>query len=122
MIGTDEKSPPPYTGSSMIPDPQLRQLPPVGPCGLPNTLPVLSLNSTESHLPTFRPVNGVYPLPQCGLAYPAPPPHSVHTDFRQRRTYTPREQSSSGDVPYEPNYYQIQAFGMRQRKAARAQL
>ncbi|KAH3171345.1 hypothetical protein KXW49_009403 [Aspergillus fumigatus] len=122
MIGTDEKSPPPYTGSSMIPDPQLRQLPPVGPCGLPNTLPVLSLNSTESHLPTFRPVNGVYPLPQCGLAYPAPPPHSVHTDFRQRRTYPPREQSSSGDVPYEPNYYQIQAFGMRQRKAARAQL
>jgi hypothetical protein len=46
----------------------------------------------------------------------------VHTDFRQQRTYPPREQSSNGDVPYEPNYYQIQAVGMRQRKAARAQL
>ncbi|KAF7115349.1 hypothetical protein CNMCM5793_002165 [Aspergillus hiratsukae] len=78
------------------------------------------------------------------------PPHSAPPEFRPRMTYPPQEQSSNGDppppppppvphtmppaqfprpvpqishtpAPYEPNYYQNQAFGMRQRKPARAQ-
>jgi hypothetical protein len=123
MIGTDEKSPLSYTGPPMIPNPLLRQLPPVGPHGLPNTLSAPSFNPTESHLPTFRPVNGVSHSSShhWTQTHPAPPPHSVHADFPQRRTYPPREQSSNGGALYERNYFQNQAFGMRQRKAARAQ-
>jgi hypothetical protein len=122
MIGTDEKSPSPYTGAPKIPNPHLRQLPPVGRYGVPNTLSGPSLNPTEPHLPPFRPVNGVShsSIPHWTRTHPAPS-HSVHTDFLQRRTYPPREQSSNGDVPYERNYYQNRAFGMGQRKAARAQ-
>ncbi|GFF44604.1 C6 finger domain protein, putative [Aspergillus udagawae] len=78
---------------------------------------------------------------------PPPLPHSAHPDFRPRITYPPQEQSSNGDpplppppaphtmppaqfptpvphifpAPYEPNCYQNQAFGIRQRKVARAQ-
>jgi hypothetical protein len=87
MIGTDEKSPPPYTGPRMIPNPLLRQLPLAGPYGVSNTLSAPSLNLTESHLPPFRPVNRVShsSLPHWTRTHPAPPPYSVHTDFRQRK-------------------------------------
>lgn len=141
---------PPH-GYPVIPNRELPQLPPEGPYGRPNSLPAPSLTPTESHAPTFRPMNGAShdSIPHSAPTHPGPPPHSAPSEFRPRMTYPPQEQSSNGETPpapppaphtmppaqfptpiphishtpapYEPNYYQNQAFGMRQRKAARAQ-
>jgi hypothetical protein len=141
----------PSHGYPVMPNRELPQLPPDGPYGRPNSLPAPSLIPTESHPPTFRPMNGASHdyIPHSTPIHPAPPPHSAPPDFRPRMTYPPQEQSSNGDAPpppppaphtmppaqfptpiphishtpapYEPSYYQNQAFGMRQRKAARAQ-
>ncbi|KAH1323326.1 hypothetical protein KXX47_000814 [Aspergillus fumigatus] len=141
---------PPH-GYPVIPNRELPQLPPEGPYGRPNSLPAPSLTPTESHAPTFRPMNGAShdSIPHSAPTHPGPPPHSAPSEFRPRMTYPPQEQSSYGETPpapppaphtmppaqfptpiphishtpapYEPNYYQNQAFGMRQRKAARAQ-
>jgi hypothetical protein len=143
--------PVPPSGQLVKTNRQLPQLPPNGPCGQPNTLPALGLNTIGSHPPTSRPVNGVLHNSHIHLTptYPAPPPHSATPDFRPQMTYSPQEPSSNGDAPpppppaphtmppaqfptpvphishtpapYDPSYYQNQAFGMRQRKAARAQ-
>lgn len=73
------------------------------------------------------------------------PPHSAPADYRARLPYPPPEQPSNGEpvpahsippaqyptpvpapipqtpTPFDPPYYQSQAYGIRQRKAARAQ-
>ncbi|KAF4236882.1 hypothetical protein CNMCM8980_002701 [Aspergillus fumigatiaffinis] len=135
----------------VIPNRALPQLPPEGPYGRPNRFTAPSLAPTGSYPPTLRPVNGAShdSLPRSTPTHPAPPPHSAPPDVFPRMTYSLQNQSSNCEAtrpppqaPYtmppaelpmpvpqishtpascEPNYYQNQAFGTRQPKAARAQ-
>ncbi|KAF4207298.1 hypothetical protein CNMCM8927_003572 [Aspergillus lentulus] len=135
----------------VVPNRELPQLPPAGPYGRPNSLTAPSLIPTGSYPPTFRSVNGAShdSLPHSIPMHPAPPPHSALPEVRPGITYPLQKQSGNGEAipppppaPYtmppaqlpmpvpqishtpascEPNYYQIQAIGMRQPKAARAQ-
>lgn len=91
---------PPH-GYPVIPNRELPQLPPEGPYGRPNSLPAPSLTPTESHAPTFRPMNGAShdSIPHSAPTHPGPPPHSAPSDFRPRMTYPPQEQSSNGETP-----------------------
>ncbi|EAW06308.1 putative C6 finger domain protein [Aspergillus clavatus NRRL 1] len=131
----------------VIPNRELPQLPPEGPYGRPNGLPGPSHTPTEAHPPPpFRPMNGASHDANPHSAPPhSAPPHSAPPEYRSRMPFAPQEPSNNGDppppphtmppaqfptpvphishtpAPYEPSFYQNQTFGMRQRKAARAQ-
>ncbi|KKK19745.1 hypothetical protein AOCH_006820 [Aspergillus ochraceoroseus] len=117
---------------------ELPQLPTDGPYGRPGSLPAPSQTPTEPTPPhaSFHPMNGT---PH------EPAPHSAPPEYRPRIPFPPQEPHSNGDappphslppsqypttvpppvshtpVPYDSSYYQNPAYGMRQRKAARAQ-
>lgn len=111
--------------------------PPDGRYARQTSLPGPSHTPTEAAPPhpTFRAMNGT---PHEAT------PHSAPPDFRQRMPFAPQEPHGNGDpglpahslpptqyptpVPqishtpsFDSPYYQNQAFGIRQRKAARAQ-
>ncbi|EYE97356.1 putative C6 finger domain protein [Aspergillus ruber CBS 135680] len=130
--------PPPHA-YPVIPNRELPQLPPDGPYGRPNSLPGPVTTPPDAHgppPPNYR-MNGAPPHEA--------PPHSAPADYRARLPYPPPEQPSNGEpvpahsippaqyptpvpapipqtpTPFDPPYYQSQAYGIRQRKAARAQ-
>ncbi|PWY70420.1 C6 finger domain protein [Aspergillus heteromorphus CBS 117.55] len=128
---------PPH-GYPVIPNRDLPQLPPDGPYGRQSSLPGPAHTPPEAPTPhqVFRPMNGT---PN------ESPPHSAPPDYRPRMSFTPHESHSNGEpplpphtlppsqyttpvphmshtpTPYEPGYYASQAYGIRHRKAARAQ-
>ncbi|KAE8397232.1 hypothetical protein BDV37DRAFT_292333 [Aspergillus pseudonomiae] len=133
-------APPPLSshGYPVIPNRELPQLPPNGPYSRQGSLTGPKHTPTEAH-PSFRgPMNGT---PH------EPAPHSAPPEYRSRMSFTPQEPPSNGDAPpplpphsippapystpvppmshtpapYDSSYYQSQAYGIRQRKAARAQ-
>ncbi|KAB8200440.1 C6 finger domain protein [Aspergillus parasiticus] len=133
-------APPPLSshGYPVIPNRELPQLPPDGPYSRQGSLTGPKHTPTEAH-PSFRgPMNGT---PH------EPAPHSAPPEYRSRMSFTPQEPPSNGDAPpplpphsippapystpvppmshtpapYDSSYYQSQAYGIRQRKAARAQ-
>ncbi|KAF7595061.1 hypothetical protein BBP40_007464 [Aspergillus hancockii] len=137
---TSTAPPPPLSshGYPVIPNRELPQLPPDGPYGRQGSLPGPKHTPPEAH-PSFRgPINGT---PH------EPAPHSAPPEYRPRMPFPPQEPHSNGDpppplpthsippapystpvppishtpTPYDSGYYQSQAFGIRQRKAARAQ-
>ncbi|KAI9927385.1 hypothetical protein MW887_002997 [Aspergillus wentii] len=124
---------------SIMPNRELPQLPPDGPYGRPSSLPGPTHTPPEHPLPppNYRPMNGT---PHEAA------PHSAPPDFRPRMSFPPQEPHPNGEpplpahsipptqyattpvphipntpTPYDAGYYQNQALGMRQRKAARAQ-
>ncbi|PYH95408.1 C6 finger domain protein [Aspergillus ellipticus CBS 707.79] len=128
----------PTHGYPVIPNRELPQLPPDGPYGRQSSLPGPAHTPPEAPTPhpVFRHMNGT---PH------EPAPHSAPPDYRPRMSFTPHESHSNGDppppphtlppsqyptpvphmshtpTPYESGYYGSQAFGIRHRKAARAQ-
>ncbi|KAE8145200.1 hypothetical protein BDV25DRAFT_133996 [Aspergillus avenaceus] len=137
---TSTAPPPPLSshGYPVIPNRELPQLPPDGPYARQASLPGPKNTPTEAHPPFRSPMNGT---PH------EPAPHSAPPEYRSRMSFPPQEPHSNGDPPpplpphsippapystpvppmthtpgpYESGYYQSQAFGIRQRKAARAQ-
>lgn len=130
--------PPP--GYPVIPNRELPQLPPEGPYTRQGSLPGAFHSISDAHPPhpAYRPpMNGT---PHDAVSHSAPP------DYRPRMSFPPQESPTNGDpppppphslppaqfstpvpphlshtpAPYDPGYYQSQAYGMRQRKAARA--
>ncbi|KAJ6065751.1 hypothetical protein N7444_001404 [Penicillium canescens] len=124
----------PIPSYSVMPGRELPGLSPDGPTGVP-----MVSNRTRPYIPRkiqlpLMPINGA--------------PHEASPEYRPRMSYPPADQISSaehtpsaGPLPpasqfmtpgpsmapatpvggYDPNYYQNQAYGARQRKAARAQ-
>ncbi|KAE8353071.1 C6 finger domain protein [Aspergillus coremiiformis] len=133
-------APPPLSshGYPVIPNRELPQLSPDGPYGRQGSLPGPKHTPTDVHPPFRGPINGT---PH------EPTPHSAPPEYRSRMSFPPQEPHSNGDpppplpphsipaapystpvppmshtpAPYDSSYFQSQAYGMRQRKAARAQ-
>ncbi|KAH8425600.1 putative C6 finger domain protein [Aspergillus melleus] len=132
--------PPP--GYPVHPNRELPQLPPEVPYNRQGSLPGAFHTISDAHPPPhppYRPMNGT---PHEAASHSAPP------DYRPRMSFPPPESQTNGDpppppppphslppaqygtpvpphishtpAPYDPAYYQNQAYG-RQRKAARAQ-
>ncbi|PYI08954.1 hypothetical protein BO78DRAFT_54343 [Aspergillus sclerotiicarbonarius CBS 121057] len=128
---------PPH-GYPVIPNRELPQLPPDGPYSRQGSLPGPAHTPPEAPTPhpSFRPMNGT---PHEAA------PHSAPPDYRPRMSFPPQESLSNGDppppphtlpptqystpvppmshtpTPYDSSYYGSQGYGIRQRKAARAQ-
>ncbi|KAJ9319696.1 transcriptional regulator family: Fungal Specific TF [Paecilomyces variotii] len=128
---------PPH-GYPVHPNRELPQIPHEAPYGRPNSLPGPSHSPQDAHPPphpAYRPMNGAPPHEAI--------PHTAPGEYRPRMAYPPHESHTNGEPPphsippgqyppgvphmsqppgpYEPGYYHNQAFGARQRKAARAQ-
>lgn len=133
---------PPAHAYPIIPNRELPQLPPEGPYGRPNSLPGPA-TSPDAHAPP-PPPPGAYRMN--GVSPHDAPPHSAPPEYRSRLPFPPPEPPTNGEplpahsippaqyaaqvpapmsqtpTPFDPpGYYQSQAYGMRQRKAARAQ-